>query len=706
MDTGTPLLTGVGPVGYLAGAIACVLAAFWIVSHGDKDRSDRLAAILAIAFTGVWCVTSVVFDPDGSSVRYAEIGRNVAWILLVFRLFANDGRDESMGTVRPVVVALAFVELLQLPLLMVRIEYADNPGLEVLAFEISAMLRMMAAIGALVLLHNLYVGATANSRALLRWSSTALAVVWGYELNIYTIAYLGGAAPELLWALRGYLAIGLAVSLAVGSTAVSAGLQFSPSRAVTFRSLSLLVIGAYLLLMVVVTQSLALVGGDLARLSQVAFFVFASVGAIIWLPSQRLRDWLKQKLSKHLFQHRYDYREEWLRFTGTIGQRGSQQSSLHERLIKAMADITDSPGGFLLAPDEEANLSLVARWQWPEPDVPTVAGNYALAGYLEQQGQILDLDRMREDERLNPGEAQVPQWLAELDQGWALVPLLHFDRLVGAVVLARPKSGRRLDWEDLDLLRVVGQQLASYLAEQAVQRALMEASRFDEFSRRIAFVIHDIKNLASQLSMLARNAEKHADNPEFRADMMVTLRNSADKLNALLARLGRYGAGHVAQLQPIDLAGVVGGIAERFRGLHKVEVASAVPCDVNADAEALDQAMSHILQNAIDASTSDAAVQLAVARDGVCGRIDVTDRGVGMSPGFVRNGLFRPFVSSKNNGFGIGAFEARELIRAMGGRLEVDSREGIGTRVSVFLPLAAMQAIAGSGRPIESEAEQ
>src|SRR3546814_6676458 len=142
----------------------------------------------------------------------------------------------------------------------------------------------------------------------------------------------------LLWALRGYLAAGLAVSLAIGGAAASAGLQFSPSRAVTFRSLSLLVIGSYLLLMVVVTQSLALVGGDLARLSQVGFFVLASVGAIIWLPSQRLRDWLKHNLSKHLFQHRYDYREEWLRFTGTISQGSSRQSSLHERLIKAMAE--------------------------------------------------------------------------------------------------------------------------------------------------------------------------------------------------------------------------------------------------------------------------------------------------------------------------------------------------------------------------------
>ncbi|MCP5396936.1 MAG: hypothetical protein H6918_09430 [Sphingomonadaceae bacterium] len=116
------------------------------------------------------------------------------------------------------------------------------------------------------------------------------------------------------------------------------------------------------------------------------------------------------------------------------------------------------------------------------------------------------------------------------------------DRLLGVVVLARPPVPRALDWEDFDLLKLVGRQLASYLAEQAGEQALMDASQFDEFNRRIAFVMHDIKNLASQLGLLARNAERHADKPEFRADMLVTLRNSADKLNMLLARLNRYGA--------------------------------------------------------------------------------------------------------------------------------------------------------------------
>ena len=132
--------------------------------------------------------------------------------------------------------------------------------------------------------------------------------------------------------------------------------------------------------------------------------------------------------------------------------------------------------------------------------------------------------------------------------------MLHFDRLVGLVILARPLVARKLDWEDFDLLAVVGRQLASYLAEQARQTALLEAGRFDEFNHRMAFVMHDIKNLSSQMSLLLRNAEKHADKPEFREDMLVTLRNSADKLNALLSRLGRYGGGTSEAVRRFDLA--------------------------------------------------------------------------------------------------------------------------------------------------------
>jgi putative PEP-CTERM system histidine kinase len=272
-------------------------------------------------------------------------------------------------------------------------------------------------------------------------------------------------------------------------------------------------------------------------------------------------------------------------------------------------------------------------------------------------------------------------------RAWALVPLIHYEQLVGMVVLARPPLPRGFDWEDFDLLRIVGQQLASYLAEHASQEALAEASRFDDFHRRIAFVMHDIKNLASQLSLLARNAEVHADKPEFRADMLVTLRNSADKLNTLLARLSRYGASSVERMEQVSAAEVAKLVVESFRGGHPVELGECHECAVTANRESLEQVLVHLIQNGIDASPDNRPVFLNLTRDGLHASFEVLDSGCGMSPDFVRNRLFKPFVSSKQGGFGIGAFEARELVRAMHGRLEVESREGLGSRFIVRLPL-------------------
>ena len=256
------------------------------------------------------------------------------------------------------------------------------------------------------------------------------------------------------------------------------------------------------------------------------------------------------------------------------------------------------------------------------------------------------------------------------------------------MLLARPLIDRQLDWEDFDLLTVVGRQLASYLAEQASQRALMEAARFDEFNRRMAFVLHDIKNLASQLSLLSHNAQRHGDNPAFHADMLKTLQTSSGKLNALIRRLGRYGSGRETQLESFDLARMVRDIPGRFGPLHRIDVACAGPCVVMGDPEGLEQALVHLVQNAIDASPLEAPVCVAVRGGASEAILEIIDVGEGMDAAFVRDKLFAAFVSSKSDGFGIGAMEARDLVRAMGGRLEVQSRVGLGTRFTIRLPLA------------------
>ena len=680
-------------IAYSLGAIASVLAVLWIARRGDASRSDRTAAVVALVLTANWCVASASFPPDRTIVALSEVARNLAWLFAIFRLYANDGRDESVRIVRPAFLSVTLVECLQLVLLSFASDGALSAETRQLIFEISSIFHMLVAVGVIVLLHNLYAGASASSRIILRWSVAALVGLWAFDLNYYTVAYFSGSLPVELTVLRGVAVAVIVIPFALGFNANARGLQFSASRTATFRFLSLLVVGLYLLLMAGLARLLDLQTGDVARLTQVGLVIAAAALALIWLPSSHLRGWLRVTAVKHLFKHRYDYRSEWLRFTNTIGRTGFDATPLQERVIKALADITDSPSGLLLMPCEGGALELTARWNWREVDVPACAAPAALAAILEREGLIVDFDEVRcgRDHRGELG--LVPQWLKDDPDTWAMVPLRHFDRLIGAVILQRPVIQRKLDWEDFDLLGVVGRQLASYLAEEAGQAALLEAGRFDEFNRRIAFVMHDIKNLSSQMALLLRNAEKHADNPEFRKDMLITLRNSAEKLNLLLARLGRYGGQAKERSESINLTEVARHLVARFAPLFSVSLTHNDPVWVTGDPERVEQALVHLVQNAVDASPEDGAVMLDVSSDGMMGCIRVIDSGCGMDAQFLRTALFKPFVSSKPGGFGIGAYEAREMIRAMNGRLEVESREGLGTRFTISLPLQAIEHI-------------
>ncbi|TIX50203.1 XrtA/PEP-CTERM system histidine kinase PrsK [Alteraurantiacibacter aquimixticola] len=673
---------------HVAAAVGAILLVVRLLARREAAGTVMRRAALALGISAVWAIASAAMDPEAEVIQLLVSATYFAWLWLLFALFAHDERDKSLGPVKPVIFVLTFLELVQVGFTFTRMSYAGDPAAQELLLNFAIMFRLLFCIGALVLVHNLYVGAAQQARRSLQLPAAALAVLWLYDLNLYTIAYLASETPAALIDLRSLAILASTALLGFGMLRADKELRFKPSRSFAFRSFSLAIIGAYLLVMVLIAQAIAYAGRDFSPLMQFGFVIAATGIALAFLPSQHLRSWLRVTISKHLFQHRYDYRAEWLRFTDTIGRAGPQAAPLHERAVQAVADITDSPRGLLLTPRDEGGMTLDARWNWPQAAVPAEALSIAGARFFEESQFILDIDDLRNGRTESIPAAACPQWLLEDQEAWAMVPLLHYERLLAVVILSRPPVARLLDWEDFDLLRVIGRQLASYLAEQTSQDALGEAQRFDEFNRRIAFVMHDIKNLASQLSLLAGNAEKHAEKPEFRADMILTLRNSTDKLQALLNRLGRYGAQGGGAHQPFDLNAVIDRVAAQFTDKHQVVLLERDECAVNGDPEALEQALVHLVQNAIDASRPATPVFIDQRVDGANATIEVVDSGSGMSPEFVRTKLFKPFHSSKQGGFGIGAFESRELVRAMGGRLDVESREGIGTRFIIVLPLS------------------
>ncbi|WP_417590803.1 XrtA/PEP-CTERM system histidine kinase PrsK [Parasphingorhabdus sp.] len=673
---------GHGIAAMLFGALA-----IWQFQRKVERNEKQICLVIAILLTSFWALSVAVEGGMSPIAYFAETLRNFGWLAFMFSLLrAGEGRDEPK-TVNSIYLALSFVLLGQMIVDSLLPVFAGSPRLEGVTLYTSLVLRMIFAVGGLVLVHNLYSISAPETRWGIRLPMASLAAIWTYDLNLFTITYLTQQSSTELLAMRGPMMAIIAPILALASVR-NTEWNLKLSRSVAFRSLSLVAIGSYLMMMVVIATALQIIGGDYARLAQISFLFGTSIGALLLLPSGRFRAWLKVKLAKNFFQHRYDYRTEWIRFTDTIGRPGVDSAPFHERVIKAIADITDSPGGILLMPDDSGHLVLQARWNWSSIRVPARACTSRTIAFFEHTSHIVEFDALRADLDDKCDAAAIPNWMTSEEQTWVAVPLVHFDRFIGLMLLARPRVNRTLDWEDLDMLRVVGRQVASYLAEARSQESLSEAQRFDEFNRRMAFVMHDIKNLVSQLSLLARNAKRHADNPEFRADMIETLQDSANKMNGLLERLSQHNSAKQEQPKPVKVRDLVQSIIEKKRILHNMETTRIDDLTVMADPVRVDQILGHLIQNAIDASPEGEPIFINARRRDLSVAIEVRDQGTGMSSEFIRSQLFKPFASSKKGGFGIGAYEARELARAMNGRLEVESKEGSGSRFTLILPLA------------------
>ena len=684
---------------HITAAFVCTAVAIWLWQKGHRQGARPVMLVAALAMTAVWAVAVSARGDAPLLSSLLETARNFAWLLFLYSIWRPATRGVRQGPVLAIYTILVLTLACHLVLDVAAASGGDGSIPDDLTFYGATGLRMLFAIGALVLVHNLYTLSPRSSQAVLRLHLTALAVLLGYDLNLYTVAYLAGQVSPELAALRGCFVAAAVPFFAFASARASSArisssrassLRLNLSRSAAFQSFSLIIIGTYLAFMIGASRALAFIGGDYARLAQVSFIFVMSAGALMFLPSGKYRAWFKVKIAKHFFQHRYDYRSEWMRFTDTIGRPGDDAAPFHERVIQAVADISEAASGLLLTPDENGLLRLQARWNWPTIDVPAIACKPATISYFEDTGDIVELAKVRSGEDSRCDRSAIPEWLLAEHSAWALVPLVHSGRLAGIVVLSRPPFTRTLDWEDYDMLRVVGCQVASYLAEEKGQESLLQARQFEEFNRRFAFVLHDIKNIVSQLSLVARNAERHADNPEFRADMVDTLQGSVTRMNALLARLSRYGNLPEEQAMPVNIANIARTVATEKSGQHPVQSYNLASIVVMAHAANLQQVISHLVQNAIDASPAGSPVFIKCYASGLSGCIEIFDSGTGMTPDFVRSQLFRPFVSSKTDGFGIGAYEARTLVQAMHGRIDVESRVNTGSRFTIRLPLAKL----------------
>ncbi|WP_353398754.1 XrtA/PEP-CTERM system histidine kinase PrsK [Duganella hordei] len=653
------------------------------ISHGCAVLAYLILASLLLrggwrkrrhagAFGGACLLTAAWAGAAAAGVNALEALRTAAWLVLLLVLAGAGWRQRAWLIA---VAALAALEL------------AAGYGRHMLAV---IAIRLGLAVLGMLLVEHLYRDTPDNARWGIKFACLGIGALFAYDFYLYSEALLFRRINEDIWAARGAVNALSAPLLAVAiarNPAWTAGLQLS--RQIMFRSAALLGSALYLGAMAASAWYLRFIGGVWGTLMQQACLFGAGLLLAGVLFSGTMRARLKVFISKHFYQGHYDYRQEWQRFTRALGEHGDV---LPERAIQAVAELVESPAGILWLRRDEMHYQAVARWNMPLPENAEPAGG-ALCGVLASRGWVIDLQEWR-DAPQRYGGLPPPAWLAGDERMWLVVPLMLERRLFGFVCLAQPRTRQLMNWEVRDVLKIAGSQAASYLAHRESADNLAVARQFESFNRMSTFVVHDLKNLVSQLSLLLVNAERHKNNPAFQEDMLETLSHSLAKMKTLLLKLRRDDAPDPCA--PLQLDSL---LVQTVQACATLEPRPALDLRASglmvlANRQRLERVIGHLIQNAVEATPRHGSVAVRLLRNDAFAVIELSDTGQGMSEEFIRERLFRPFESTKTAGMGIGVFESREYAKEIGGRLEVSSAPSLGTTFRLILPLHAEAAAA------------
>jgi len=671
----------IGTLSYAAAA-AAFLFLFLLLVTSWRGRLQGMLLATASLCNAIWAGSEAYLAarPDTSLLPsdVLEVVRNAVWFAFLMVLLGY-----SRQKVEPLRRAAAALAAFCGVVLVVTLYSGAISGTRLVMFEMLSHLAL-AVIG-MVLVEQLYRNVRPQQRWGIKFLCLGLGGMFACDFYLYSESLLFRHVNEDIWAARGVVNAIIVPLLAVATARNPKwSLDIFVSRRILFHSAAMLGAAVYLLGMAAAGYYVRYVGGTWGGVLQVTFLFGAVLLLLVMMFSGTLRARLKVFLSKNFFNYRYDYREEWLRFTRTLSE-GEPGIQLRERSIQAIAELVDSPGGILWLSQDTGELEQVAHWNMPA-EKWTEQLDSSLCQFLEKRQWVIHLDNYDLQPELYEG-LDLPEWLRAVPRAWLVVPLMLHERLLGFVVLAKSKSNIEPDWEVNDLLKTAGMQAASYLAQLEAATALLVARQFESFNRMSAFVVHDLKNLIAQLSLLLSNAGKHRDNPEFQDDMVQTIANAVDKMTRLLSQLrGGYSLEPPA---PVKVHDVVRQAVAARCGLKPAPrfESSAGSLSVIAHSARLERVIGHLIQNAVEATPSDGQVTVQLSRQSDLAVIEISDTGCGMSEQFMRSRLYKPFESTKLTGMGIGTYETQQYVRELGGRIDVQTRESQGTTFRVMLPL-------------------
>ncbi len=674
---------------------------FTLVLAQLKIWSTGTSSFILLVATLVTCIWSaiLIFQPripveQFYLVQALEIVKNISWFALLLSILGIRGiifpRLRTEESPKNLIIISAISLGIPLSLLLylifsrfIKSEILFYPGLGGRTFLLGFLLN---AIIGLVLLEQVIRNAREHHIWHLKFLCLSLGIFFSYDVYLFSNALLFSQVQDELWQARGAVIVLATPLMAISILRIRRQpIQITVSRRLIFHTGVLMVAGVYLLLTGLTGFYIRGSSTEWGPVLQVGFWVVSLTLLVAVIYSGKMRSILKVYINRHLFRAKYDYRDEWMRISNTLSQTNIDESP-PELAIHALANIVDSPGGALWLTTYDGYYHQVAHMEmgWIENSDLTKT-DYLIEIMGSKEGMVdigavgNELDR-----------SKLPVWLQGLNKAWLLIPLQLHEQLLGFVLLKESRVDFELNLEDYELMKAAGQQAASFLAQMIASDALSEARQFSAFNQVSAFVVHDLKTLNSQLSLMIKNAEKHKSNPSFIEDMISTTEHAVNKMTFLL---GHFQNVETAESQTGSTVNLSQLLKDVVANQNKLKPWPSLQCKhekimVAGHESELKSSISHLVQNAQEATPDDKTVKIDLTVTDDQAVLTITDTGTGMSREFINTQLFKPFESTKGlTGMGIGVYQCRTTVRKLHGDLRVLSREGEGSVFTITLPL-------------------
>jgi len=677
-----------------------------------SNNPRRTAFNFALIFSLLWSIFAVYHLYSGNYVldklMPIEVLKNSTWYYYLLIILAGLRYIEAKTILR----SSSVYALSSFLLLTFIIELTPSILLflnELLGIDFRLLAHVALSIIGLLLVEQVYRNAIFEQRWAIKFTCLGLGCLFSYDLLLYSKALLFQQIDFLLWDARGIINAISAPLLLFSALRIqnlfnhphqdspkninkilSSSSQMS-GRKLVFYSVTLLLTGLYLSTMAVTGMFIKQSHSQWGNSAQIIFIFLAILMFFLLMSSGKIRALFITHFSKYFFRYHYNYRIEWLKISEAVGKLSST-SDVSLFIIRTLSKLIGSSGGGIWIKNENKLFILSESYNLNFKAPQRIHPKTAMIQFFETSHQVID----RIEYEYNPmtyNEIDLLSWLDKEKKVWLIIPLYQYDKLHAFVVLTQPQVKRQLNWEDHDLLKTVGMQLSNALLLQQASEQVAIAKQFEAYNRLSAFVVHDLKNVIAQVSLITQNAKLYKDDPEFIDDSLETLDNVTFKMQNLMGQLKKGDVKIKTVL--FDMVPLLKNVVEQQCAyhpqpqIHGLDVAADFSLKVLGEEQRMSAIIAHLIQNAQDATSNDGLVDVDISYNKSQITVIIIDTGIGMDDKFIAERLFKPFDTTKGNaGMGIGVYEANEYIQSIGGKIDVQSTLNQGTTFTVSLPLS------------------